>query len=313
MTSRSQAQPDRQQEQVPGFLGWMERVGNRLPDPFLLFVYLLVALMAVSAVLAAFGVQVTVPGEDEPLPVRSALSGEGLQFFLENFVDNFIGFPPLGNVLVILLGVGLAERVGLLRAVIQLVFSGAPARLLPYAVALVGVSANIASDASFVVVPPLAALVFRAAGRHPVAGLICGFASVGAGYSAALLITSVDALLSGITTEAAGIVPAGEGITVTAADNYFFNVVSALILPLVAGFVTERVVEPRLGPYRAPAPAAATSAAAPATTAGNPTPDPAESADPVDRPEPVSAADARREAAVAEEHRPGARSSQRAS
>ncbi len=230
-------------------LGSIERVGNKLPDPFMLFVYLLVAFAILSTLVAALGVTVAIPGSDEVLPVRAAFSGEGALFLLENMVENFVGFPPLGTVLVILLGVGLAERTGLLESVVRAAFSGAPRWLLPYAVAFVGVNANIASDASFVVVPPLAALVFLAAGRHPVAGLICGFASVGAGYSAGVFIASIDALLSGITTVAADALPASESITVTPVDNYFFSAVSAIVLPLIAGFLTDKVVEPRLGPY----------------------------------------------------------------
>jgi len=230
-------------------LGNIERVGNKLPDPFMLFVYLIAVFAVVSTLAAALGVTVVIPGDDEVLPVRAAFSGEGVLFLLENMVENFVGFPPLGTVLVILLGVGLAERTGLLESGVRAAFSSAPRWLLPYAVAFVGVSANIASDASFVVVPPLAALVFLAAGRHPVAGLICGFASVGAGYSAGVFIASIDALLSGITTAAADALPASDSVTVTPVDNYFFSAVSAIVLPIVAGFLTDKVVEPRLGPY----------------------------------------------------------------
>lgn len=230
-------------------LGSIERAGNKLPDPFMLFVYLFAAFAILSTIVAALGVTIEIPGAEEALPVRAALSGEGLLFLLENMVENFVGFPPLGTVLVILLGVGLAERTGLLESVVRAAFSKAPRWLLPYAVAFVGVNANIASDASFVVVPPLAALVFLAAGRHPVAGLICGFASVGAGYSAGVFIASIDALLSGISTVAADALPASESITVTPVDNYFFSAASAIVLPLIAGFLTDKVVEPRLGRY----------------------------------------------------------------
>ncbi len=230
-------------------LGSIERAGNKLPDPFMLFVYLFAAFAILSTIVAALGVTIEIPGAEEALPVRAAFSGEGLLFLLENMVENFVGFPPLGTVLVILLGVGLAERTGLLESVVRAAFSKAPRWLLPYAVAFVGVNANIASDASFVVVPPLAALVFLAAGRHPVAGLICGFASVGAGYSAGVFIASIDALLSGISTVAADALPASESITVTPVDNYFFSAASAIVLPLIAGFLTDKVVEPRLGRY----------------------------------------------------------------
>jgi aminobenzoyl-glutamate transport protein len=242
--------PPRERERgLTRLLGGIERVGNKLPDPFMLFVYLFAAFAVISTVVAALGVTVAVPGADDVLPIRPAFSGEGLLFLLENMVENFVGFPPLGTVLVILLGVGLAERTGLLESAVRGAFSSAPRWLLPYAVAFVGVSANIASDASFVVVPPLAALVFHAAGRHPVAGLICGFASVGSGYSAGAFVASIDALLAGISTEAADALPASESVTVTPVDNYFFSLASALVLPLIAGFLTDKVVEPRLGRY----------------------------------------------------------------
>lgn len=234
---------------VGRLLGAIEGLGNRLPDPFILFVYLLILLAVVSTLLAAVGVTVTIPGTVEPIPVRPALSGDGLVFLLENLVENFAGFPPLGTVIVILLAVGLCARAGLLESAVRAMIGRAPGWLLPYAVAFVGVSASVAADASFVVVPPLAALTYRAAGRHPLAGMFGGFAAVAAGYSSSIFVTSLDALLAGISTEAAALVPAGEGIVVTAADNVFFSFASALWLPVVSGLVTQRVVEPRLGTY----------------------------------------------------------------
>ena len=122
------------------------------------------------------------PGEEEPQPVRSFFSGEGLTWFTTTLGENYIGFPPLVNVLPIVLAVGIAEGSGLLSAAIRRLFGSAPRWLLPYVVALVGVNGNLMSDTSFVVIPPLAALVFKAAGRHPVAGLLGGFAATGAGY-----------------------------------------------------------------------------------------------------------------------------------
>ncbi|MDP9396788.1 MAG: AbgT family transporter [Actinomycetota bacterium] len=226
-------------------LGGIERVGNALPEPFILFAILFLVVGLISTALAAADVQVTVPGANRPTVVRGLFSGEGLGWLFTTFVSNFIGFPPLGTVLTILLAVGLAERSGLLTAVIRLLFGGAPRWALPYAVGLVGVSANVMADSAFIVVPPLAALVFAAAGRHPVAGLLGGFAATGAGYSTSIFVTSIDALFAGITTAVTRTLP-NPGAPVSPVSNYYFNAVAAVILGLVAGLVIARVVEPRL-------------------------------------------------------------------
>jgi aminobenzoyl-glutamate transport protein len=177
----------------------IERAGNRLPEPFMLFVLLTLVVAVLSSAMAAFGVAVTIPGESETTPVRGAFSGAGLEFFFTGLAKNFIGFPPLQTVVTIMLAVGLAERCGMLAALIRLAFSRAPRWLLPYALGFIGVSGSVMADSAFIIIPPLAAIVFKAAGRHPVAGLIGGFAAVGAGYSTSLLVTSLDALLAGIT------------------------------------------------------------------------------------------------------------------
>jgi aminobenzoyl-glutamate transport protein len=226
-------------------LGGIERAGNKLPEPFILFVLLTLVVAVVSTAMAAAGVAVTVPGEAEPTAIRGAFTGEGLEFLFTGLAANFIGFPPLQTVVTIMLGVGLAERTGMLAALIRLAFRGAPRWLLPYALGLVGVSGSVMADSAFIVIPPLAAIVFRAAGRHPVAGLIGGFAAAGAGYSTSLLVTSLDALFAGITTSVAETLP-NAGTPVTPVSNYLFNVVSAVALSLLAGFVIDRVVEPGL-------------------------------------------------------------------
>jgi aminobenzoyl-glutamate transport protein len=222
-------------------LDWIERTGNRLPEPFMLFVL----LTLVSSVMAAFGVTVTIPGQDEVTPVRGAFTGAGLEFFFTGLAENFIGFPPLRTVVTIMLAVGLAERTGMLSALIRLAFSRAPRWMLPYALGFIGVSGSVMADSAFIVIPPLAAIVFTAAGRHPVAGLIGGFAAVGAGYSTSLLVTSLDALFAGITNGVAATLP-DAGTPVTPVSNYFFNVASSIVLSLLAGLIIDRVVEPGL-------------------------------------------------------------------
>ncbi|WP_298990383.1 AbgT family transporter [uncultured Pseudokineococcus sp.] len=226
-------------------LGWVERTGNRLPEPFVLFLGLFVLVALVSTLGAVLGVSVTVPGSDDAVPVRGLFTAEGLTWLTTNLGANFIGFPPLLTVLTILLAIGVAERSGLLSAVIRLLFHSAPRWALPYVVGVVGVTASVMSDTAFVVVPPLAAMVFRAAGRHPVAGLLGGFAAVGAGYSTSFVVTSLDALFAGITTAVAQVLP-DPGTPVTPVSNYFFNLVSAAVLTVITGLVITRVLEPRL-------------------------------------------------------------------
>ncbi|MFR9730110.1 AbgT family transporter [Saccharopolyspora sp. MS10] len=233
------------QTRLDRLLGLVERAGNRLPEPFLLFALLLAAVAVVSTVVAAFGVSVRIPGAEQDTPVRAALSGEGLEFLLTELPENFIGFPPMRTVLTIMLGVGLAERAGLLTALIRASFGGAPRWVLPYAVGFVGITSSVMADSSMIIIPPLAALVFKAAGRHPVAGLLGGFAAAGAGYSTAPVVTSLDALFSGISNEVAAILP-DPGTAVTPVSNYYFNAVSSVVLALLAGFLIDRVIEPRL-------------------------------------------------------------------
>ncbi|MCP2333045.1 AbgT family transporter [Actinoalloteichus caeruleus] len=230
---------------VGGVLGWIERVGNRLPEPFVLFALLTLLVGVVSTVLAAFGAAVVVPGEDGVTEVRGGFSAEGIRFLFTEMPANFIGFPPMETVVTIMLAVGLAERTGMLTALVRIAFARAPRGLLPYAVGFVGVSGSVMSDSVFIVVPPLAAMVFRAAGRHPVAGLLGGFAAAGAGYSTSVLVTSLDALFAGITNSVVSSL-AQPGTEVTALSNYYVNVVSAVVLSLLVGVVITRVVEPGL-------------------------------------------------------------------
>ncbi|AOS66110.1 AbgT family transporter [Actinoalloteichus hymeniacidonis] len=229
-------------------LNWIERVGNRLPEPFILFVLLTLIVAVVSTLMAGFGVSILIPGDEESTPIRGAFTGAGVEFMFTGLASNFIEFPPLQTVVTIMLGVGLAERTGLLAALIRLAFGNAPKWLLPYALGFIGVTGSVMSDSAFIIIPPLAAMVFKAAGRHPVAGLLGGFAAAGAGYSTSLLVTSLDALFSGITNSVVETLP-GIGATassVTPVSNYFFNIASAIVLSLIAGFIIAKVVEPGL-------------------------------------------------------------------
>lgn len=232
---------------LTGFLNGIERVGNKLPDPFMLFVYLAIIVMIFSWVVSLFNVSFIQPGEEEKIFVKSLMSTEGLEFILTSMLDNFVSFKPLGLVLAMMLGIGLADKVGLLETAIKSTIVKAPKSLVTYAVVFTGILGNIASDAAFVIIPPLAAMVFYNIGRHPLAGLAAGFAGVGSGFTANFMITGTDGLLSGITTEV--MQSLGSDIVVTPADNWYFMVTSVVILSVVGALVTEKIVEPRLGKY----------------------------------------------------------------
>ncbi|MCT1917957.1 aminobenzoyl-glutamate transport protein [Kocuria rhizophila] len=230
------------------FLTGIERVGNKLPEPFALFTVLFLITAVVSTAMAWAGVVVQVPGKEEPVAIQGLFTGDGVAWFTTTLGENYIGFPPLVTVATILLAIGIAEKSGFLAAAIRFTIGSAPRWMLPYTVGFVGVVGSIMADSAFVVIPPLAALAFKAAGRHPVAGLLGGFAAAGAGYSTNIFPTSLDALFAGITNAVIPTVPAlAETATeVNPLSNYYFNIVSALVLSLVAGWVIDKIVEPRV-------------------------------------------------------------------
>ncbi|GAB2890492.1 AbgT family transporter [Streptomyces mayteni] len=227
-------------------LGGIERAGNRLPHPFYLFAILFVVLAVVSTALAAFDARVTVPGSEEELQVKGLLTGEGLRWLLENLIPNFTGFPSLGTVLLMMMAVGIAEKTGLLETVVRATIARAPARVLPYVMAFVACQGHVMSDIAVLVIPPLAALAFRSAGRNPMAGLIGAFACVCAGYAAGFIIGSLDALYTGITQTAVTVLPNGAEAPTHILVNYFFTAAASAVLALMGGFLTARVLEPRL-------------------------------------------------------------------
>lgn len=225
-------------------LNRIETVGNKLPHPTLLFIILSGLVLLVSALASMSGVSVIHPHTQEPVVVVNLLTPEGIQRILTSTVKNFTGFAPLGTVLVAMLGLGVAERSGLIGLLLKNAVSKARGHLLTFGVVFVGVMSSLAADAGYVVLIPLAALVFQAAGRHPLAGIAAAFAGVSGGYSANLLLGPFDAILSGISTEVAQIVLPGYEVSIAA--NYYFMVVSAFLIAVVASVVTARWVEPRL-------------------------------------------------------------------
>jgi aminobenzoyl-glutamate transport protein len=235
---------------APGRLGrilnGIERLGNRLPHPALLFAWMALGVLVLSAAASFGGLSAIHPVTGETISAVNLFSGEGLRRIVSGTVSNFTGFAPLGTVLVAMLGIGIAERSGLIDALLRRLVLAAPQRALTFCVVLAGVLSSLAADSGYVVLIPLAALVFRAAGRHPLAGIAAAFAGVSAGFSANLLIGPLDAILAGLSTEAVQLVdPTYE---VTAAGNWWFIIVSTLLISITAAVITDRITEPRLAP-----------------------------------------------------------------
>ncbi len=237
------------------FLAFVEWAGNLLPHPVTLFAILALAIVLISGLCAALGVAVEDPrpagsagrAADGMIRVQSLMTGDGLRWIAQSLVTNFSSFPPFGTVLVALLGVGVAEKSGLLGAVVRGMVLGAPRSLVTLVIVFAGVVSNTASEMGYVVLIPLAAAVFHALGRHPFAGLAAAFAGVSGGYSANLLIGTVDPLLAGITQEAARFIdPTYE---VHPAVNWYFMIASTFLVTGLGWVVTEWIVEPRLGRY----------------------------------------------------------------
>jgi len=276
------------------FLNSIERLGNRIPNPTIMFVYLIGLVAILSAILSWANIKVTdtvmtpvpteqlqhlndalggtiVPfdtatGQAVTLPeytvaqqtfaVHNLLSGDGIQVFFSSFVDNFAAFSVVAVVLVAMAGVGVAEHAGLMAALIRKVVKVAPRWSLAFILIFVGVLSSVASDAGYLILIPLSAAAFLSVGRHPLAGMAAAFAGVGAIFGVNLLITPSDSMITEITNEALGNIGA-QPLSVTA--NFYFSIVSSLILALVAVLVTVRIVEPRLGKYEIADPLAAKS------------------------------------------------------
>ena len=252
------------------FLRAVEWLGNLLPHPVTLFAIFAVLVLVASGVAEYFGVAVADPrpagsggrSPDGMIRAISLLDGAGLRRIVENLVTNFTSFAPLGTVLVSLLGVGVAERSGLIHAVVRGIVLGAmsvrpdipvigklfePRILVTAALIFAGVVSNTASELGYVVLVPLGAVVFMSMGRHPLAGLAAAFAAVSGGYSANVLIGTLDPLLAGLTEEAARLIDPEYVVVATA--NYYFMLISSFLITGVGVFVTLRIVEPLLGVY----------------------------------------------------------------
>lgn len=235
------------------WLNGIEAVGNRLPHPIALFSFFAIAVVVISAICSALGVSTTgeliVNGKLQETTVSSVslLTKEGLTYMLTHAVQNFTTYAPLGMVLTAMLGVGVAEQSGLIHTLLKYAVKLTPAKLITPAVVFLGVMSNVASDAGYVILIPLGAMIFRAYGRHPMAGFAAAFAGVSGGYSANLLIGSLDPLLAGISQAAASEINPNYEVSVM--GNYFFLFASTFLITILGTFVTNKIVEPRLGVY----------------------------------------------------------------
>ncbi len=230
---------------VDRFLDVVERIGNALPDPTTLFATLAVLVVLASGVAAQFDLAVTHPTTGKLIEPVSLLSVAGLHRILTGLVTNFTSFAPLGTVLVAMIGIGVAEVSGLIGALMRMLVLRSPRALLTPVVVFAGVMSNAASEVGYVLLVPLAALIFKAAGRQPVLGLAAAFAGVSGGYSANLVLGTIDPLLAGLSQEAARIID--PSYVVSPAANYYFMAVSTFLITGLGWWVTERVVAPRLG------------------------------------------------------------------
>ncbi|MCM3611376.1 AbgT family transporter [Planococcus sp. MERTA32b] len=233
------------------FLDGIEFAGNKLPHPVTLFALLALLVLVLSAIISSFGISVEHPGQEgEMVEVKNLLNAEGIQYIFTSMVDNFIGFAPLGVVLATMLGIGIAERTGLISAMLRGFVLSVPRFLITAGLVFAGIMSSVASDAGYVVLPPLGAVIFAALGRHPLAGLAAAFAGVSGGFSANLLLSATDPMLGELTIAAASIIDPAYAEGMNIAMNYYFIIVSVFVLTIAGAFVTEKIVEPRLGEYK---------------------------------------------------------------
>lgn len=277
------AVPDEASGLSKRFLDGIEKVGNKVPNPVVMFLYLIAGVAVLSALLSwanisvtedvatptptaeirdlrdalggsvvAYDVvlqeEVTIPDytiQEETFEVRSLLSIDGIRYIFANFVNNFAGFAVVAVTLIAMAGVGVAEHAGMMSALIRKLVAVAPKGAIAFILILVGVISSVASDAGYLILIPLGGAAFLSLGRHPLAGIAAAFAGVGAIFGVNILITPIDSMLTEITNEAIG--QSGPALDVTA--NLYFSIASTFVLAAVAAVITQRIVEPRLGPY----------------------------------------------------------------
>ena len=225
-------------------LNMIEAVGNKLPDPAMLFLIAMLLVWVFSAILAPVSFTEIDPRSGQPIVVNNMLTGSALANFLANMVTTFTSFAPLGVVLVAMLGVGVAENSGYINAGLKLLLNKTPRSLLTPMVIFVGIMSHSAVDAGYVLVIPLGGIIFHALGRHPLAGISAAFAGVSGGFSANPFPSAIDPLLQGFTQPAAQILDPAK--LVNPLCNYFFTSASSLLIVALGWYLTDKVIEPRL-------------------------------------------------------------------
>lgn len=234
---------------VDKFLDGIERVCNKLPPPAILFCWLFLIVGVIGALFSITGVSLANPASGEEVFSQNLFSTEGLHWFLDNMVKNFTGFAPLGLVISMTLGVGLCEESGLIISMLRSSLKNVPAIMVPYIVAFVGTVGNIASDTAMVIIPPMAAIIYMGVGKHPVVGMIAGYAGAQAGFTANLMVAGTDSLLQGLTNDAIkGFLP-DSTFQVDVTCNWFFMIASTFLCAAVIGTVCNKVVDARFGNY----------------------------------------------------------------
>jgi len=230
-------------------LNTIERLGNKLPDPAILFALLMVVVWLLSWALSGVEFSILDPRTGKAFQVNNLLAGASLTEFMSKLVATFVSFPPLGVVLVAMLGLGVAEYTGFISAALRAILAVTSQRLLTPVLICVGILSHVAVDAGYVLVIPLGAVIFYAAGRHPLAGIAAAFAGVSGGFAATLFVpSSLDPLLAGLTQASARLSadPAAAGLLINPLNNYYFTTASVLLIGAVGWFLTDKVVEPRL-------------------------------------------------------------------
>ena len=223
-----------------GFLSWVEKLGNKLPDPFWLFVILAGVVAVSSWIGSTIGMSATDPASGDPVEVDNLLTHDNISKMVTETVTNFTSFPPLGVIITVMLGVAVAEQSGFLSAVVRAMVSRVGPRTLTFAVAIAGVTGSVASDAIYVILIPLGAMAFNALGRSPIVGAMVAFAASSAGFNASLVLNITVLLLAGISTSAANIVDPDYSVSPLA--NVFFVIPSSVVLALIVTAVTELYV-----------------------------------------------------------------------
>ncbi len=227
----------------------VEIVGNKLPQPVTLFLILAGIVLVASWIFSMLGISAVHPGTGNEIKAVNLLSADGIRRIFVEMVTVFTSFPPLGLVLVVMIGIGVAERTGLIAASLKSFVASVPSKLITFTIVTAGMISSVAADAGYVVLIPLGAALFYGMGRHPIAGLAAAFAGVSGGFGANILLTSLDPLLAGFTTPAAQIIDPDYIVRET--SNWYLMAASVPIIGIAGTWVTEKILEPRLGKYEA--------------------------------------------------------------